>query len=720
MSLYTKVGGALKQVQSLPVMINGEIKDISTLYSKKDGAIVVVFSSGAIIEFSEYNMPIPVASGWQYSTDGKTWTTVSEDGEINGPKGPYYDFSEAYLDWNNGLYLRGIGVVDETNVDYVLVNYSLMDGSDVVSTSENTSDDFELDIGTEGICLLDGPISGTYDDPHFVWNSVAVYDTSGNVVWTYTPGSTFTGYVKAKGELSLTDYYNRTGVGDTPVNVGLRKDGTALSTARYYPCSFVNGGKGYVCGGTTGSASAVVNTYDESGTRATGTALSTARWGSMSFVNGDYGFVCGGRTASSTASAVTDLYNSSGTRTTGTALSDDRAYGTGFTHGDYGYVAGGIRSSVMYRSYVERYSTSGTRSTGTALGGSRAYLTSFVLGDYAYVCGGQSSNFTYQSTVYKYNTSGSMTTGTSLSITRSMLTSFVNGDKGYVCGGYTGSAKTNVDVYNTSGTMTTGTALSVARYEMSSFVLDGYGFVCGGNGSSNVVDVYDTSGTRTTGNTLNTGRSRSTAFAVGDYGFVCGGYTSSATAVVDQYYHEYETLYFADIPVTEGSTYTLNSESGTADVSEVMTIQCDSTGVTGTIKYKKGDLLPGVQITVVDASGNVVEGAEISFITNDWDLSGLTLTWSGDYENSQEGGPITLTISGITGNFPECAKCGLVPSSDPTSTYYLLDITDNNPNVSRSQNFGRVYNFESVFVLLDTDGNVIAETAEYTTVDNLV
>lgn len=112
MSLKAKLGDTWKEAKSLHVKVNGEWKDISTLYSKKDGAWVTVFSSGALIEFMDYPYPIPVANGWQYSTDGKTWTNVEADGEIN---------------------------------------------------------------------------------------------TSG----------TFTGYVKAKGELSLSEYYNETGVGDT-------------------------------------------------------------------------------------------------------------------------------------------------------------------------------------------------------------------------------------------------------------------------------------------------------------------------------------------------------------------------------------------------------------------------------------------------------------------------------------------------------------------------
>ena len=46
-----------------------------------------------------------------------------------------------------------------------------------------------------------------------------------------------------------------------------------------------------------------------------------------------------------------------------------------------------------------------------------------------------------------------------------------------------------------------------------------------------------------------------------------------------------------------------------SDVSKVM--EFDSK-VSGTIKYKKGDMSPSVRITVVDESGQVVSGASIT------------------------------------------------------------------------------------------------------------
>ena len=91
---------------------------------------------------------------------------------------------------------------------------------------------------------------------------------------------------------------------------------------------------------------------------------------------------------------------------------------------------------------------------------------------------------------------------------------------------------------------------------------------------------------------MSVGRYRLTSFANGNKGYVCGGYDTNDGinhySTVDVYYDTYETLYSAKIPITEGSTYTLNGESGTADVSKVLMFDSK---VTGTIEYKKGELL---------------------------------------------------------------------------------------------------------------------------------
>ena len=83
MSLYSKVGGVVEEITSLPIKIDDELKEITELYSKKNGVIVTLYSSGALIEYMDYDEPIPVMAGWQYSMDGDTWTTVTTDNVLN-------------------------------------------------------------------------------------------------------------------------------------------------------------------------------------------------------------------------------------------------------------------------------------------------------------------------------------------------------------------------------------------------------------------------------------------------------------------------------------------------------------------------------------------------------------------------------------------------------------------------------------------------------------
>ena len=443
---------------------------------------------------------------------------------------------------------------------------------------------------------------------------------------TINTSGTFTGYVKAKGTLTLSDYYTTY----TAPSSG-RKTGTSLSETKSNSTSFVNNSKGYVCGGAYndyGYSSGVVNVYDSSGNRTTGKPLATKSRNLTSFTNNSKGYVCGGRAYVSGSDdkyihSVT-VYDSSGNRTTGTSLSVSRAYLTSFVNNSKGYVCGGITgssSNPSYQSTVDVYYSPGNRTTGTSLSIARSDLTSFVVGSRGYVCGGVVGNTT-KDAVDIYDSSGTRTTGTSLSIARSNLTSFVVGSRGYVCGGTNNGqvyVKSTVDIYDSSGNRTTGTDLSVARSNLTSFVVGSRGYVCGGyayiSSTSTAkyysnVDMYDSSGNRSTGKALSVKRSELTSFANGNNAYVCGGATSITTpnSTVDIYYDIPESC-STKIPITAGSTYTLNGESGTADVSKVM--EFDSK-VSGTIKYKAGDMSPSVRITVVDESGNVVSGADIT------------------------------------------------------------------------------------------------------------
>lgn len=159
----------------------------------------------------------------------------------------------------------------------------------------------------------------------------------------------------------------------------------------------------------------------------------------------------------------------------------------------------------------------------------------------------------------------------------------------------------------------------------------------------------------------------------------------------------------------------------TASVDEdtnILTITVN--GVSGTVELPRSEeIATDLLLSVVDASGNVVEGAEITFLSNDWDLSGLTLTWTGYEEDRLDGSPITLTVSGITGSFPECATWAIVT----TVNEYEHTVSNNNINSSWSFTAGiavdQTENNTATFVLRDADGNTIVETTGYTTVNNL-
>lgn len=482
-------------------------KDIVEGFQNVEGVWTVIYSSGALIGFSDYPYPIPVMAGWQYRVgDTGDWVKVTEDGEIN---------------------------------------------------------------------------------------------TSG----------TFTGVVKASKTLSLNEWYSEEIVeyGDT-----VRVDGIPLSVGRYNLTSFVNGDKGYVCGGQTGDSLATVDVYDSSGNRTTGTSLSVARHNPSSFVNGNKGYVCGGyKSADDTNVDIVDVYDSSGNRTTGINLSLARAHSQTFVIGDQGFVCGGYQNGG-YSSKVDVYDIFGNRTTATRLIRGVNEHTAFANGDKGYVCGGQSVSNSYEKIVNVYDSSGNCTTGTDLSPAMRYLKSFVNGERGYVVPGRSETKYASmINVYDISGNRTTHSSLK--RTGHTAFTCVNKGYVCGGrdpdldtnSGVTDVVYIFDISGNRTTGIPLSEARSELTSFANGERGYVCGG---GYLETVDIYYDEEIPTYETDLPITAGSTYTLNGTSGVAETSEILHFDDK---VTGTIKYKDGDLYPSLDITVYDEDGTVATGADV-------------------------------------------------------------------------------------------------------------
>ena len=170
------------------------------------------------------------------------------------------------------------------------------------------------------------------------------------------------------------------------------------------------------------------------------------------------------------------------------------------------------------------------------------------------------------------------------------------------------------------------------------------------------------------------------------------------------------SLLDADGNVIANSSNPDMDTSITADVSKVLTFD---TPVTGTINYVAGDLLPSVQITVTDDSGNVIEGAEITI-----EIPSLTLTFTGNQHDTIQGdGEITITIAGLD-QYPNATQIGwnwmysggtelLYMTSNGTSTaqpwmpaYYLIDKL-------------------SQVDVLASDGSVIAFNVPYEVIDNV-
>lgn len=507
MTLKVKKDGAWKEASSLKVKINGEWKDVSTLYSKKDGAWVTVYSSGALITFTNYPYPIPVAKGWKYSTDKTNWTTVTSDSKIN-------------------------------------------------------------------------------------------------------ESGTFTGWVKVKSELSLNDYFTD----GQEAQYGVRMDGTPMSYRRYGATSFSNGGRGYVCGGygynesSSGDFLSSVDVYDSSGNRTSGTALSAARQGASAFVIGSKGYVCGGYSYISSKKYHTnvDVYDSSGVRTRGSPLYTGAYRPATFTIQDVGFVYGGGNAGSG-SPYMNRYDSSGNM-TNHNLSTGHSGMTASSNGNLGFVCGGQTHGNTIDG-VLIFNVSGVQTGGARMSVYRKNLTSFSNNGHCYVCGGYYQYSvadsegdiaetytyfQSTVDIFDTSGNRTSGTSLSLGRSNLTSFVNQERGYVCGGLYSkeahcSSTVDIYDKYGNRTIGEELSASRELLTSFSNAGRGYVCGGQNQRGPDSVCKYnvdiYYDIPASYSAKIPITAGSTYTLNGTTSTATKSQILSFD---EKVSGTITYKTG------------------------------------------------------------------------------------------------------------------------------------
>ncbi len=115
-----------------------------------------------------------------------------------------------------------------------------------------------------------------------------------------------------------------------------------------------------------------------------------------------------------------------------------------------------------------------------------------------------------------------------------------------------------------------------------------------------------------------------TSFVNGRRGYLCGGSNGSRLSTVDIYYDTYETTYSANIPITEGSVFNLNNQSGTATESTIMSFD---EKVTGTVKYKAGAVeVVGPYLVTAVFSGSPTDGAYLTISPSERPLVGTEVS----------------------------------------------------------------------------------------------
>ena len=724
MSLKTKLGDTWKEAKSLHVKVNGEWKDISKLYSKKDGAWFVVFSGGgAIIEFLDYPYAIPVMKGWEYSTDGKNWTTVSDEnlrviyGELP------YDFSAAHIippTSHSGdgprFELGDVTINDDSEVAKVDMTFVYAE-FDIV-TLYNAS--FSVDVFRE---IVGGEkIHHSYQDNYLHWEttdtswevypdfestgygivSMVVYDSSGNVIQTLDDDV---------GQ-PIASFYELTGkVGDWD-----------FSTLYWYSEAY-NGGWYQIIlpSGSTPIIDKVIFT-NESGTSVeiTGVIVNQNLAYPIEGTGLDLGFITSTLDPVLGGTCTLDFY-------AGETYVGSFTGGPFGTIGNVGYVEGKFMSPP-FTGYVK---VKGELSLSEYY--NETDPQNFTTGDWDL----SGATFKMNSAFGGVTVLGIVGTTPAFG---SML--FYAEDSDYLNMYPAGQellpqhqSSYNTDgangVYYTSGTMwmnssnrsatllgTDGTPIArwseVPDIQMAHIpVTEGSTYTLAATvTSTGDWDMSNAAGVATAGNACTisgiTGSTPAVAklvmtaysiefeFAVsngdpnGKYvnaGFPAGGYNAESI-----------TLYDASGNIIASTVPFEHNASGTASVSEVLTFDSP---VTGTINYVAGDLLPSVQITVTDDSGNVIEGAEITIEEyNDWDLSKVELYPNGALRN-------------VTGSVPPIDTLRFTGSSSGVQTLDVVgkDITGLISFIGTSGVFGTTLTFtrgESMSIELICNGTTVA------------
>ena len=272
----------------------------------------------------------------------------------------------------------------------------------------------------------------------------------------------------------------------------------------------------------------------------TRTAMTTARSGVAGFALNKRGFICGGTTG--TVSAVNERYDEkNNTWTTRTAMATARQLLAGFIHSLAGYVAGGTTGTVS--SVVEAHSDeTNTWLTAGSISAARSGCAAAETTNYAYVSGGTTGTVSavhdqLDPTTNTFAAKAAMTTA------RQDLAA-VTVIAVHVFGGSTGTDSAVNERYSEAGnSWTTRTVMTTARDLLGALLategITEDAFSIGGHvaGVSAITNRYryatDTWLARAA---LGTARSSLAGFTLGLQGYACGGTTGSVSAVVEKYF----------------------------------------------------------------------------------------------------------------------------------------------------------------------------------------
>ena len=707
MSLKAKLGDTWKETKSLHVKVNGEWKDISKLYSKKDGAWFVVFSGGgAIIEFLDYPYAIPVMKGWEYSTDGVTWTTVE----------PVMDFSNMTYTWTTDTleYSNSEGQITAvvTYVKFEISGFKIDERilgktisgkiyADIVTDSGTVSRECNCEIKPTGeiyvyLMYINSsadqattaiPVSdATITKIEFLDSSTSVY---GEVypsidldVWG--PILEISGKV---GNWDFSKYYTYFEAGMGGWSALTLPSGSIPEITKIVVTSIdgatseneidmVDPSSAYPVDGTQLSLATHPAAWDSLIARidyyAGDTYLGTSNQGSE---NADGWYECEatyppftGYVKTKGELLLTEYYDETETQN--------------FTTGDWDLSGATFEMNSAFGGVT----VLGIVGTTPEFGSMLFYAEdSDYLGIYP---DGQELLPQYQSS---YDTDGAngvyLTSGTMWMNSSNRSATLLGTDGTPIARWSEVPDKQMAHIPVTEG----------STYGFNDWDLSGFSVALENDGSSTPTFGADISVSGIVGSIPEVSRVYAVYGSSGTYldmtitdnnpnvtGY--GGIGAGSTDYVVLYDSAGNVV--ADSRDSSLRTY----EPGTASVSEVLTFDSK---VSGTINYVAGDLTPSVQITVTDDSGNVIEGAEITFLSNDWDLSNASVsTVSG----------ATNTISGITGSNPIVTTMVIVITEEVEKT---LDVSDNNPNMIYQGSIPTSLTTVGIR-LLDADGNTVA------------